>query len=128
MSDSMRQRAKELRRNMSVPERVLWKRLRGRHFAGWKFKRQVPLGPFVADFLCAQAKLVVEIDGSTHDRQGERDRARDTWMRERGLRVMRISASDLSKNERAVLERILHELRKSPSASPTSPPEVGEVG
>ena len=77
--------ARRLRRGSTPPERVLWKHLRGRRLGGMKFRRQVAMGPYVADFYCAEANLVVEVDGRGHEQRTERDRVRDEWMRERGL-------------------------------------------
>ena len=92
-------RARELRRSPSLPEGLLWQALRERPF-GLKFRRQHPLGPYIADFYCASAGLVVEIDGQSHamgDR-ADRDVRRDRWMSEQGLRVLRIAADDVMKD------------------------------
>ncbi len=82
--------ARELRSNATLPERVLWKLLRDRRRHGLKFRRQQPVGPFVADFYCASARLVVEIDGMGHDARA--DAGRDEWMRSEGIEVLRIPA------------------------------------
>jgi len=96
-----------LRSGSSTPERVLWSHLRARQTGGLKFRRQHAIGPYVADFYCAQAKLVVEIDGLVHESRAERDAARDGWMSERGIRVVRLSASDVARDRDAVLRLIL---------------------
>lgn len=88
--------AKKLRSDMSLPEVLLWQRLRTRS-QGIKFRRQHPVGDYVADFYCASAKLVVEIDGASHragDR-GPRDERRDDWMMQNGMQVVRIAAKDV---------------------------------
>ena len=82
----------QLRRNLSPPEATLWNELRARRLAGFKFRRQHPLGPYVADFYCHEARLVVEIDGSMHAERVEHDRRRDAWMSEQGLTVLRMPA------------------------------------
>lgn len=84
--------AKAQRREMTHAEASLWTALRAARTAGWKFKRQVPYGPYVADFSCAEAKLIVEIDGPLHDapEQRRRDEVRDAWFSERGFRVLRL--------------------------------------
>jgi len=84
-------RARELRTNQTEAERRLWNQLRDRRLGGWKWKRQTPRGPFIADFYCADAALVVELDGGQHAEDADRDRdARRTVVLEaEGLRVMR---------------------------------------
>ena len=89
-------RARELRRSLSLPEGLLWQVLRQRP-EGFKFRRQHPVGPYIADFYCPAAKLVIEIDGQSHD-AGNRpihDERRDEWLREQGLSVAHFSASDV---------------------------------
>jgi very-short-patch-repair endonuclease len=73
---AVRQQAKELRKSMTNAEELLWQRLRNRNWRGLKFRRQCPIGPFIADFYCAQFRLVIEIDGGIHERQREADQAR----------------------------------------------------
>jgi len=74
---------------MTEAESLLWERLRGRRLGGYKFRRQHPLGPFIADFYCAESHLVVEIDGDIHDRQVEQDQARTNQFELYGYRVIR---------------------------------------
>jgi len=85
---------------MSPPEVLLWSRLRLLRGEGLKFRRQHPIGPFVADFYCAAAKLVVEIDGAYHseDAQIEHDRRRDAYLGELGYRVVRCPAGDVMRD------------------------------
>jgi very-short-patch-repair endonuclease len=84
-------RARKLRRQMSLPEVLLWNELKANK-VGFSFRRQTALGPWVADFYCHEALLVVEIDGSFHYNQNEYDRDRDQWMIDRAVDVMRIDA------------------------------------
>ena len=131
MTGDPHERARDLRRDSSVPERILWKHLRARRLAGHKFKRQVPLGPFVADFLCADAKLVIEIDGRDHDQRGARDRSA------RSVDAIKRPASRESLRER-IDQRRRRCSRKNPSRTqshhlieqlqPLPRPAVGEVG
>src|SRR5437868_2689383 len=88
--------ARQQRRNMSPPEVRLWNRLR-RSPCGIGFRRQHPIGPYSADFYCPAAKLVIEVDGQFHDfaDQVGRDQRRDAYMRELGLRIVRVFASDV---------------------------------
>jgi very-short-patch-repair endonuclease len=87
-------RARRLRRGMTDPEVMLWTRLKGRFEDRPVFRRQFPIGPFVLDFYCPAAKLVVEVDGFWHfDHRGmARDERRDRWLRAQGLEIVRIGA------------------------------------
>ena len=89
--------ARKLRREMTLPERLIWSRIKTRQKGLPAFKRQYPFGPYVFDFYCAKLKLVIEIDGMAHDIGGrpERDQVRDNFLRERGFDIMRISARDV---------------------------------
>jgi very-short-patch-repair endonuclease/DNA modification methylase len=105
---SHRERRKQLRREMTPPERKLWKVLRGEQL-GVKFRRQHPIGPYIADFYSREAQLVVEVDGvAAHSgaEASEYDRARDTYMESLGLRVMRIPASEVEHNLEGVRDAI----------------------
>jgi very-short-patch-repair endonuclease len=98
---------------MSPPEAYLWQVLRGRP-AGLKFRRQHPFDRCTADFYCAAAKLVIEIDGDSHD-LGEnpaRDRRRDAWLREQRLRVLRFDAGDVMRDMESVVTAILLAARR----------------
>jgi very-short-patch-repair endonuclease len=88
------QNAKRQRRNMSPPEVRLWALLR-RSPGGVGFRRQHPIGPYVTDFYCPAAKLVIEIDGLIHDFTIERDQKRDEYIRGLGLKIIRIPASEV---------------------------------
>jgi very-short-patch-repair endonuclease len=91
---------------MSPPERKLWVRIRRCQLGGLRFRRQHPIGQYAADFYCHEARLVVELDGDRHrDRRAE-DAARDAFMRDRGIEVLRISVSDFERNVPSALERI----------------------
>jgi very-short-patch-repair endonuclease len=98
--------AKRQRRNMSPPEARLWALLR-RSPGGVRFRRQHPVGPYVADFYCPAAKLVIEIDGLIHDFTTEHDEARDGYMRDLGLTVLRIPASEVMRNALSVAEGLI---------------------
>ncbi len=81
--------ARRLRQTMTQPELLLWKTLRGRRFRGWKFRRQVPIGPFIVDFFCAEQKLIIEIDGSVHAFKLRSDMKRQEFLERAGYRVLR---------------------------------------
>jgi len=97
--------ARSLRRRPAEHETRLWGLLRDRRLVGYKFRRQVPIGPYVADFACLDARLVIELDGSQHI-ESERDRVRDAWLSGGGYRVLRFWNSDLTGNRDGVLETI----------------------
>ena len=109
----MLDRARQLRRDMTLPERMLWNQLRGRQL-GPRFRRQVPMGAFVVDFYCPKAKLVVEVDGEFHgDRQAE-DATRTRWLEGQGCRVVRVQAVEVLTDLQTVLERLLLEIPSGP--------------
>jgi len=81
-------RARDMRRTLTDAERKLWYALRDRRLQTVKFRRQAPIGFYIADFLCVQHRLVVEVDGSQHA-QSSRDAARDAWFAREGYRVLR---------------------------------------
>jgi very-short-patch-repair endonuclease len=89
-------RARALRRDMTLPEGLLWQALRKRP-NGLKFRRQHPLGRCIVDFYCPSARLVIEVDGESHSMGDcpERDEMRDRWLERQGLRVLRIPAADV---------------------------------
>src|SRR3954466_5022601 len=92
---------------MTMPERVLWNRLKDRQLGGFKFRRQHPLGAYVADFYCAEATLVVELDGSGHRFRRQDDSRKDAFLGTLGLRVLRFSVSEFTRYQESVLQRIL---------------------
>ncbi|HRJ43323.1 MAG: endonuclease domain-containing protein [Caldilineaceae bacterium] len=106
-SPELRQRAKELRRKMTPAERLLWQRVRDRQLEGLKIRRQHPIGRFIADFYCHEARLVIEIDGGIHDSQAGRDAARTEYLEQRGFRVLRIRNEAITANIEQVLAEIV---------------------
>ncbi len=108
-TENARKFAKSLRRDMTDGERLLWQRLRGEQL-GFKFRRQHPLGAYVADFACLAPKLIVELDGSQHADQQAYDAKRDMFFRSYGFDVMRFPAnlpfSDLQSMTQAIYDRV----------------------
>ncbi|MDF1855541.1 endonuclease domain-containing protein [Pseudooceanicola sp.] len=98
-------RARQLRQEMTPAERLLWWHLRNRRLLGLKFRRQVPIGPYIADFYCAEQRLVIETDGGGHA-DSAADRARDAWMRAQGLTPLRVWNTDITGNLTGALTRI----------------------
>jgi very-short-patch-repair endonuclease len=107
---SLTLRARQLRRDMTDAERLLWSRLR-RNFLGVPFRRQLPIGAFIVDFVCLPKRLIIEVDGGQH-LESSRDRARDAWLAENGFRVLRFWNYEVLRNLEGVLTRILEELGK----------------
>jgi very-short-patch-repair endonuclease len=109
------QRARGLRAATTDAERKLWYQLRDRRFAGWKFRRQVPIGSWVVDFLCKERRLVIELDGGQHC-ECSRDRRRDADLNQRGYVVLRFWNSDVNRNCEGVLTVILSVLEERETA------------
>jgi len=105
---NIQQRAKELRKEATPAERMLWERLRNRQLGGFKFRRQAPMGNVIADFYCAECKLIVEIDGDIHDFQIEEDAARTKQIESFGYRVIRFRNEEVLNNIEIVLTKILN--------------------
>jgi very-short-patch-repair endonuclease len=108
---SPQNRARELRRSQTDAERALWLLLRARRFDGIKFRRQVPIGPFIADFATLERKLVVELDGGQH-LESESDRKRDSYLAENGYRVLRFWNHEILGDPDSVLARIRGALKQ----------------
>src|SRR5262249_55306504 len=104
-------RARALRARMTDAERKLWFALRDRRFANFKFRRQVPVGPFIADFICCTARVVVEVDGGQHA-DASTDHRRDRWFAANDFLVLRFWNNDVLSNLEGVLTSILHALRE----------------
>ena len=120
--------ARKLRRTMSYPEVLLWQRLRGK-FTGLKFRKQHPVGPYVADFCCLDRRLIVEVDGAIHEdaHQSPADAERNRFMQDNGFRVFRVAATDVKREMDAVIAAIIAHAEAPlhrPSDGP--PPRSGE--
>jgi very-short-patch-repair endonuclease len=98
--------AREMRNDSSPAEKILWKLLRDRRLAGFKFRRQHPIGPYIADFFCAAALVVVEADGETHLKSVERDEDRDDYFQGLGIRVLRFQNPLIFDDRDVVVEEI----------------------
>ncbi|MBZ9675146.1 endonuclease domain-containing protein [Mesorhizobium sp. ES1-1] len=102
--------ARSLRREMTEAEDRLWSELRDRRLDGIKFRRQVPIGKYIADFVCAEARLIVEIDGSQHA-DSDHDRIRTAQLEAEGFRVLRFWNDDVLKEMNAVCDTIIAYVR-----------------
>ncbi len=99
-------RARELRRNMTEAEKVLWSALRTNRFGGYHFRRQQVIDGFIADFYCHAVGLVLEVDGNIHNNQARYDMERDTVLKTHSLRVLRVTNEEVQKDLPGVLARI----------------------
>ena len=115
--------AKQMRTDATPAEARLWSVLRAKNLDGWKFKRQVPLGPFIADFVCFDARLVIEADGGQHS-ECESDDMRDRWFVDNGFRVLRFWNNEVMDN----IDGVVAVLRQALTPSPTSPSTVPAQG
>lgn len=101
-------RARSLRSKETSAEAQIWQQLRGRRFMGLKFVRQLPIGPFFADFACRSEKIIVEVDGGTHatPEQIDSDRERSEYLEREGYRIYRVRNVEVYENMDGVLEAL----------------------
>ena len=111
-------RAQQLRNNPTDAERQLWSALRRRRFAGYKFRRQVPLGTYILDFMCREGRLVIEVDGAQHADREQYDAKRDDWLRAQGFGVMRVTDREVLTALDSVEEAIWQALIENPHPHP----------
>lgn len=110
MANSTTQRARELRKAQNIYEGLLWKLLRDRRLEGYKFRRQYTIGTYFADFACFEAKLVIELDGNSHDERQEADAIRDEYLKQQGWQTLRVRNVELMQDGNGVVLTILHHL------------------
>ena len=110
-----RQHARENRHRQSPAETKLWKALRNHNLDDYKFRRQHPIGPYIVDFYCHEANLVIELDGRSHDAQMEYDAARTAWLESQGCRVIRFSNVQVKQDIVSVVEGIRLACGEEPS-------------
>ena len=115
-------RAQQLRREATPAERRLWQSLNKSQLGGFKFSRQMPIGPFICDFLCRSENLAIELDGESHDTSQDADAARDRYIATQGIRILRFTNADVFDNLEGVLITIEQALRSGP---PLAPPAGG---
>ena len=114
------ERARKLRKESTDAEKRLWLHLRAHRHVGHKFKRQQPIGHYIVDFACFDARLVIEIDGGQHADAARSDSIRDAWLAREGFRVLRFWNNEVLENTEGVMQEILLSLQApSPQPSPT---------
>jgi len=124
----LRQHARELRQRQTDCETLLWRELRGRRFAGIKFRRQFPIGGYVVDFFCVGARVAIELDGGQHAVGQSYEDRRGRALEDAGVRILRFWNSEVLQNLDGVLEVILAATRGTPPSPRPSPPAGGRGG
>ncbi|QPQ55752.1 endonuclease domain-containing protein [Allosphingosinicella flava] len=117
--------ARTLRNNATPAEKLLWRHLSGRQLAGFKFSRQMPVAGYVTDFMCREARLIIELDGGQHALAVERDEIRTKAIETEGFRVIRFWNNDVLERTEGVLLEIKRVLGPCP---PPAPPACGRGG
>ena len=110
-----RNRARKLRRTFTDAELRLWQLLRRRYLKDFKFRRQHPIGPYIADFICLERRLVIEVDGSQHQQQSGYDSERATGLEAASYQVLRFWDNDVLSQSESVMQAIYDALNSSPS-------------
>ena len=113
------ERSRQLRNNATPSERALWRHIGNRQLAGVRFNRQVPIGPFICDFVARTPKLIIELDGGQHAVRTASDQRRTAFLESRGFRVLRFWNNDVLERMDGVLMMILEALKDRPSPDPS---------
>jgi very-short-patch-repair endonuclease len=117
-----RARAIQLRRTATQPEQLLWSILCRRQLGGFKFRRQHPIEPYIVDYYCASAKLIIELDGESHEGRQVYDHDRECHLRQLGLKILRVANDDVLNNLEGVAKAILRQatmVSDEPSPNPS---------
>ena len=125
-ANKTKQLSKNLRKNQTDAERKMWRHLKNRALAGYKFRRQCPVGPYIVDFVCFEKMVVVEIDGGQHAERLKGDVRRTAYLKSRGFEVLRFWNNEVLANTDSVLSAILITLVNAPSSPALLP--LGEGG
>jgi very-short-patch-repair endonuclease len=126
---NLKEPSRALRKSMTDAERLLWSHLRGKQLLGVQFYRQKPIGHFIVDFYAPAAKLVIEVDGSQHSEPEHRqkDMARDQYLAQEGLMIMRFDNMQVLKETEAVLEEVFVAMQRALANAPGPLLQRGEV-
>ncbi|MBM4350351.1 MAG: endonuclease domain-containing protein [Deltaproteobacteria bacterium] len=119
-------RPRQLRKNMTDAERLLWRHLRLRQISGYKFRRQQPIGRYIVDFVCFEKKLIIEVNGGQHADQLAYDAKRSAWLEKEGFHILRFWDNQVL-NETDGVKEIINDALGSPSCPPhlNPPPQEG---
>lgn len=116
----LKERRRELRKNQTKTEKVLWEQLRGKRLGGFKFYRQYSIGPYIIDFYCSKLRLAIEIDGAHHREEGTilYDKERSNYLRSVNVKIIRFWNDEIIKNTEGVIDKIKKEsIEDSPPLS-----------
>ncbi len=102
----LKDNARDLRKKMTESERALWSLLRRKQIEGYRFRKQVPVGKYIVDFACLEARLIIEVDGGQHDESAS-DVERDAWLKAQNFRVLRFWNNDVLKNPEGVMQIVV---------------------
>lgn len=114
VSDELKARCRELRKNPTEAESIIWTELRNKRLGGYKFRRQHPYAGFILDFYCAEARLGIELDGGVHkiESNAEYDKDRDEILTDYGVYILRFWNSEVTKDLEGVTKQILETLKQ----------------
>jgi very-short-patch-repair endonuclease len=118
----LKERARELRRTMTLAEVLLWKRLKGGQVLGCDFDRQRPLDEYIVDFYCKELCLAIEVDGKSHNNRHVQDAQRQRRLEELGVTVLRFWDHDVKTDMESVIDRIVGWIRAHPDEPARNPP------
>jgi len=121
-------KVRELRKNLTEAERLLWKNIRLRQIAGYKFRRQQPIGEYIVDFLCFEKRLIVEVEGGQHAEEMAYDSKRDEWLSSQGFSILRFWNHQVLKEIEAIKEMIHKSLGEKHYPHLNPPPQGGGDG
>lgn len=110
--------ARTLRKRQTTVEKLLWKKLRNRQLCHFKFRRQVPIGPFIVDFFCYEANLIIELDGGIHALHINHDKKREEYLQKEGYRILRFENHKIVEDIHSVIETIVELLNSTPHLFP----------
>jgi very-short-patch-repair endonuclease len=104
--------ARDMRRDMVLSERILWKYIRNRQILGYKFRRQQVIGNYIVDFYCHELKLVLEVDGLSHEGKQQYDRERQNFIENLGFKVIRFTNEDVGMNISGVIDELTFQINQ----------------
>ena len=122
MKSASKSNAGNLRKSLTDAERKLWSSFQNHGLGNFKFRRQEPVGKYIADFVCYEKRLIIELDGGQHAEQQEKDEARTNWLESQGFRVLRLWNNEVLNETEAVVQVILNELEEEPRFAPSPQP------
>jgi very-short-patch-repair endonuclease len=122
------QTAETLRKRLTDTERLLWTYLRAKQLEGFKFRRQEAIGRYIADFVCHEKRIIIEVDGGQHSTNKDRDKKRDNWFNEQGYTVLRFWNNEVLTNISGVLDVIRENCLSHPPLNPLPSREGKVVG